>query len=40
MCDRIAILAEGRLAEIFTSEEATEEKIMTACCMHPALAAS
>ena len=40
MCDRIAVLAEGRLAEIFTSEEATEEKVMTACCMHPALAAS
>jgi len=30
MCDRIAVLYEGRLIKVFSSEEATEEKIMAA----------
>ena len=35
MCDRIAVLAEGRLSKIFSREEATEEKIVAASCEHP-----
>jgi len=35
MCDRIAVLAEGRLGQVFTREEATEEKIVAASCEHP-----
>ena len=35
MCDRIAVLAEGRLSKIFSREEATEEKIVAASCENP-----
>lgn len=35
MCDRIAVLAEGRLSRIFSREEATEENIVAASCEHP-----
>ena len=28
VCDKIAVFKEGQIAEILTSEEATEEKIM------------
>jgi ribose transport system ATP-binding protein len=34
MCDRIAVLAEGRLSQVFTSDEATEEKVVAASCVH------
>ena len=29
-CDRIAVMHEGLIIKVFTSEEATEEKIMAA----------
>jgi ribose transport system ATP-binding protein len=33
MCDRIAVLAEGRLSRVFTGKEATEEKVVAASCV-------
>ena len=30
MCGRIAVMQEGLMIKVFTSEEATEEKIMAA----------
>ena len=30
MCGRIAVMHEGLMIKVFTSEEATEEKIMAA----------
>jgi len=34
MCDRIAVMYEGRITRVFNMEEATEEKIMAAASDH------
>ena len=30
LCDRVIVMYEGRISKVFTSQEATEEKIMMA----------